>query len=138
MLSTIDDLLEEASQGGGTEAMARLRSRDKMPIRERISHALDRDSPFLEISPLAAWRSPFAIGSGFGRDPFLVVLVASVPVDRSLRTQRMGAGCRQQRTIRPLSVLAQERSQLDVGAPKVVWEFCACEPSDDGRTHPRS
>ncbi len=60
MLSLLADLLEEASEGGGVEAIARLRSRDKMPIRERISHALDRDSPFLEISPLAAWRSPFA------------------------------------------------------------------------------
>ena len=65
MLGTMDELLEEAAQGGGKEATARLRSRQKMPIRERISHALDRDSPFLEISPLAAWRSPFAIGSGF-------------------------------------------------------------------------
>ena len=65
MLAMIDDLLLEASKGGGPEAMARLRSRNKMPIRERIAHALDRDSPFLEISPLAAWRSPFTIGSGF-------------------------------------------------------------------------
>lgn len=65
MLVMLDDLLFEASKGGGAEAMARLRSRDKMPIRERIAHALDRDSPFLEISPLAAWRSPYTIGSGF-------------------------------------------------------------------------
>ena len=65
MLTYIDELLEEASQGGGEEAISRLRSREKMPIRERISHALDRDSPFLEISPLAAWRSAYAIGSGF-------------------------------------------------------------------------
>lgn len=65
MLSTIDELLAEAAEGGGEEAMLRLRSREKMPIRERIAHALDRDTPFLEISPLAAWRSPFAIGSGF-------------------------------------------------------------------------
>jgi acetyl-CoA carboxylase carboxyltransferase component len=36
-----------------------------MPIRERIAWALDPDSPFLEISPLAAWRSHVAIGSGF-------------------------------------------------------------------------
>ena len=61
----LNELLEEAAGGGGEEAIARLRSREKMPIRERISHALDRDSPFLEISPLAAWRSAYAIGSGF-------------------------------------------------------------------------
>ncbi|MCH8332336.1 acyl-CoA carboxylase subunit beta [Candidatus Sumerlaeota bacterium] len=65
MLGTIDELLEEAAQGGGEEAIKRLRSRDKMPIRERISLLLDRDSPFLEISPLAAWYSNFKVGSGF-------------------------------------------------------------------------
>eukprot|EP01035_Chromulina_nebulosa_P007383 gene7382-biopygen6257 len=36
-----------------------------MPIRERIAHVLDRDSPFLEISPLAGWRSNVPVGSGF-------------------------------------------------------------------------
>ena len=65
MLEFMESLLEEAARGGGEEALARLRSRDNMPIRERISHVLDRDAPFLEISPLAAWRSPYAIGSGF-------------------------------------------------------------------------
>ncbi|MEL0065926.1 MAG: carboxyl transferase domain-containing protein [Gammaproteobacteria bacterium] len=65
MLEFMESLLEEAARGGGEEALARLRSREKMPIRERISHVLDRDAPFLEISPLAAWRSPYAIGSGF-------------------------------------------------------------------------
>ena len=65
LLETMNSLLAEAAEGGGLEATARLRSRNKMPIRERIAHVLDRDSPFLEISPLAAWRSPFAVGSGF-------------------------------------------------------------------------
>ncbi len=64
-LSVVDELLEEAAQGGGEEAITRLRSRDKMPIRERISLLLDRDSPFLEISPLAAWYSNYKVGSGF-------------------------------------------------------------------------
>ena len=65
LLETRNGLLAEAAEGGGPEATARLRSRNKIPIRERIAHVLDRDSPFLEISPLAAWRSPFAVGSGF-------------------------------------------------------------------------
>lgn len=65
MLEIIEGLLEEVALGGGEEAVARLRSRDKMPIRERITHALDRDSPFLEISPLAAWYSNYNVGSGF-------------------------------------------------------------------------
>jgi acyl-CoA carboxylase subunit beta len=65
MLTTLESLQREASVGGGEEAMARLRSRDKMPIRERIALALDPDTPFLEISTVAGWRSSFAVGSGF-------------------------------------------------------------------------
>ena len=68
MLETLDELqglYDQAAQGGGEEAVSRLRARGKMPIRERIAHVLDRDSPFLEISPLAAWRSSYDIGSGF-------------------------------------------------------------------------
>jgi len=65
MISTLNDLQQEAAKGGGEEAMARLKSRDKMPIRERVAQALDPDTPFLEISTVAAWRSPFAVGSGF-------------------------------------------------------------------------
>jgi acyl-CoA carboxylase subunit beta len=64
-LQTVEDLLAEAARGGGEQETARLRNRGKMPLRERISLALDRDSPFLEISPLAAWRSNFNVGSGF-------------------------------------------------------------------------
>ena len=65
MLATLDELYDEAGEGGGDEAMERLRSRGKMPIRERIALVLDRDSPFLEISPLAAWKSDYTVGSGF-------------------------------------------------------------------------
>ena len=64
-LELLGELYEQAAQGGGEEAMARLKSRDKMPVRERVAHVLDPDSPFLEISPLAAWHSHFTIGSGF-------------------------------------------------------------------------
>ena len=45
-------------------SMARLRSRGKLPIRERISAVIDRDSPFYEISPLAANCSDYAVGGG--------------------------------------------------------------------------
>ena len=64
-IAEIDELLQQVEAGGGEEAMNRLRSRDKMPIRERVAMALDRDSPFLELSPLAAWNSDFPVGSGF-------------------------------------------------------------------------
>ncbi len=64
-LDELDKLYAQAAQGGGEETLARLRKRGKMPLRERISLVLDPDTPFLEISPLAAWRSNFDVGSGF-------------------------------------------------------------------------
>lgn len=64
LLGTIDELLDQAQLGGGQRALERLRSRDKMPIRERIAHVLDPDTPFLEISPLAAYASDYAMGGG--------------------------------------------------------------------------
>jgi len=63
-LAEIDRLLDEAEAGGGPEHHARLAKRGKLPVRERIALALDPDSPFLEISPLAGYNSDFAIGGG--------------------------------------------------------------------------
>ena len=64
-IADFDELLEKVAEGGGEEAMERLRKREKLPVRKRVALALDRDSPFLEISPLAAWNSNFTVGSGF-------------------------------------------------------------------------
>ena len=44
--------------------MDRLRGLGKLPVRERIANVLDPDSPFLEISPLAAYDSDYTIGGG--------------------------------------------------------------------------
>ena len=63
-LAVIEQLLDEAEAGGGPDRMARLRSRGKLPIRERIANAIDPDSPFLEISPLAGYDSDYNIGGG--------------------------------------------------------------------------
>ena len=63
-LAAIDELLDQAQEGGGPEAMERMRSRGRLPIRERIANALDPDSPFLEISALAGYGSDYAIGGG--------------------------------------------------------------------------
>ena len=43
-------------QRGGPEKAVRLhKKRNKLLVRERIAHLIDPDSPFLELSPLAAW-----------------------------------------------------------------------------------
>jgi 3-methylcrotonyl-CoA carboxylase beta subunit/propionyl-CoA carboxylase len=42
-------------QGGGPRYLQRHREQGKLPVRERIDKLLDPGSPFLELSPLAAW-----------------------------------------------------------------------------------
>ena len=44
-LGVIDELLDQAELGGGEAAMDRMRSRGKLPVRERSRHVLDPDSP---------------------------------------------------------------------------------------------
>jgi len=63
-LTVIDALLDEAEAGGGPKAMERMRSRGKLPVRERIALVLDPDSAFLEISALAGYDSDYAMGGG--------------------------------------------------------------------------
>jgi len=63
-LEEIEALHDEAERGGGAYHHERLAKRGKLPVRERIALALDPDSPFLEISPLAAYNSAYTIGGG--------------------------------------------------------------------------
>jgi acetyl-CoA carboxylase carboxyltransferase component len=49
--------------GGGPKYVERHHARGKLTPRERIELLLDPDSPFLELSPLAAWGSEFAVGA---------------------------------------------------------------------------
>src|SRR5258708_290637 len=42
-------------QGGGEKYVQRHREQGKLPARERVARLLDPQSPFLELSPLAAW-----------------------------------------------------------------------------------
>ncbi len=49
---------------GGEKAVRRHRARGKLLPRERIELLLDRDAPFLELSPLAAWGTEYPLGAG--------------------------------------------------------------------------
>src|SRR6478672_1012914 len=54
----VDDLnqrLAAARLGGGPKYLARHKEQGKVPPRERIAALLDPDTPFLELSPLAAF-----------------------------------------------------------------------------------
>jgi acetyl-CoA carboxylase carboxyltransferase component len=57
MQSLVADLkrdIAKAQEGGGAKYMARHKEQGKLPVRERIAALLDPNTPFLELSPLAA------------------------------------------------------------------------------------
>ena len=67
MLEKIDhlnSLLDEAELGGGQYHLDRLAARGKMPVRQRIKNLIDPDTPFLEISPYAAYGTTYTVGGG--------------------------------------------------------------------------
>ncbi|MGI5288834.1 acyl-CoA carboxylase subunit beta [Nonomuraea polychroma] len=63
-LAELDAEHAKAVAGGGEKYVERHRGRGKLLARERIELLVDPDSPFLELSPLAAWGSEFQVGAG--------------------------------------------------------------------------
>src|SRR5687767_2932246 len=53
-------------EGGGPKYLERHRQQGKLFVRERIDRLLDRGTPFLELSPLAAWDIYDAEAPGAG------------------------------------------------------------------------
>ncbi|MEW5995112.1 MAG: carboxyl transferase domain-containing protein, partial [Candidatus Zixiibacteriota bacterium] len=80
--------LELVKQGGPEKARARHVERGKLLPRDRLARLLDRNTPFLELSPLAAWDmydndAPAAgiitgIGVVHGREVMVIVNDATV------------------------------------------------------------
>jgi acetyl-CoA carboxylase carboxyltransferase component len=62
-LAELETALEAARGGGGEKWVTRHHARGKLLPRERVEMLLDQDSPFLELSPVAAWGSKFPIGA---------------------------------------------------------------------------
>ena len=59
MRAVVDDLktrVDQVAQGGGETARARHTARGKLLPRERVQRLLDPGTPFLELSPLAAYQ----------------------------------------------------------------------------------
>src|ERR687887_1816660 len=63
LLGELDEQLALARAGGGERYVARHRARGRLLARERIELLLDRDAPFLELSPLAAWGTDYPVGA---------------------------------------------------------------------------
>jgi 3-methylcrotonyl-CoA carboxylase beta subunit/propionyl-CoA carboxylase len=91
MSSLVAELRERLAlvrQGGGPKSEQRHRDQGKRPVRERIDRLLDDGSPFLELSPLAAWdlydgEAPSAgivtgVGRVAGRETLIVANDATV------------------------------------------------------------
>jgi acyl-CoA carboxylase subunit beta len=65
MVAKLAELTAEQARaiaGGGPKYTQRHQARGKLLVRERIELLLDPGSPFLELSPLAAWGTEFAVG----------------------------------------------------------------------------
>src|SRR5687767_4972411 len=83
LLKQLRDRIAAVRQGGGPRYVQRHREQGKLPVRERIDKLLDPGSPFLELSPLAAWElydndAPAAgIVTGIGRVSGREVLVVA-------------------------------------------------------------
>ena len=88
LLHTLRERLDRVREGGGAEAVARHRPRGKLMARERVDRLIDPGTPFLELSPLAAWdmydgEAPSAgivtgIGAVCGREVMIVANDATV------------------------------------------------------------
>src|SRR5581483_3320953 len=88
LVSELRERRAAVRQGGGPKYLQRHREQGKLPVRERIDRLLDPGSPFLELSPLAAWNmydneAPGAglvtgIGRVSGREVLIVANDATV------------------------------------------------------------
>ncbi|GGP71532.1 acyl-CoA carboxylase subunit beta [Saccharothrix coeruleofusca] len=62
-LAELDAEHAKALAGGGPKYTQRHHERGKLLARERIELLVDQDSPFLELSPLAAWGTDYPVGA---------------------------------------------------------------------------
>ncbi|WP_046471730.1 acyl-CoA carboxylase subunit beta [Allosalinactinospora lopnorensis] len=104
---------EKALAGGGPGYVDRHRSRGKLLARERIELLLDPDSPFLELSPLAAWGSDYPVGASVVTGVGVVegtecVVVANDPTVRGGATNPWSG----KKTLRALEIAEQNRMPL--------------------------
>src|SRR5215831_3764798 len=62
-LAELEAALDAARAGGGERYVRRHHERGKLLARERIELLVDRDSPFLELAPVAAYGTDFPVGA---------------------------------------------------------------------------
>src|SRR5215471_11700634 len=112
-LTHLNEQLALVREAGGEKYVARHKERGKLMARERIELLLDRDSPFLEICPLAGWGTEFALGGSLISGVGVVsgvecVLTANEPTIRGGSVNPYG----QRKSARTMEVAAWNRLPL--------------------------
>ena len=113
LLADLETHLDAARGGGGPKYVERHRGRGKLLPRERIELLVDRDSAFLELSPLAAYGSSFPVGAstvtGIGViEGVECMLIANDPTVRGGATNPMTA----KKTGRAMEIARENRLPL--------------------------
>jgi acyl-CoA carboxylase subunit beta len=113
LLAELDRPLAQARGGGGPKYVERHRARGKLLARERVELLVDRDGPFLELSPLAAWGTDFPVGASgvTGVGPVAgveCVITASDPTVRGGATNPLGL----RKTLRAMEIAERNRLPL--------------------------
>jgi acyl-CoA carboxylase subunit beta len=113
LLEELSEQLARSRAGGGERYVARHRARGKLLARERVELLLDRDAPFLELSPLAAWGSDFPVGASGVTGVGVIsgvecVITASDPTVRGGATNPFGL----KKTLRAMEIAERNRLPL--------------------------
>ena len=112
-LAMLDQLLAQSRSGGGEKYVVKHRQRGKLLPRERIEALLDRDSAFLELSPIAAAGTTYETGASVVTGVGVIsnvecLLIASEPTVRggSINPYTL------KKTLRAMEICRQNRLPL--------------------------
>jgi acyl-CoA carboxylase subunit beta len=113
LLAQLEDLLASAREGGGEKYVQRHRDRGRLLPRERVELLVDRDSPFLELSPLTAAGTEYHVG-GSGVTGIGVVSGVECVIQASDPTVKGGATnpFSLKRTLRGMEIARENRLPL--------------------------
>jgi len=112
-LAELEAAHDRARAGGGPRYVERHRARGKLLARERVEALLDRDAPFLELSPLAAHGTEYTTGASLVTGVGVVegvecVIVANDPTVRGGATNPYGL----RKSLRAMDIARENRLPL--------------------------
>jgi acetyl-CoA carboxylase carboxyltransferase component len=125
-LAELETGLDAAREGGGEREVTRHHARGKLLARERVELLVDRDSPLLELSPVAGWGTGGPVGAAVVTAVGMVadrpcVIMASDP---TVRGGAVGTGTLQK--VQRAQQIAQQNRLPLIG----LLEANGTEPAD--------